>query len=81
MVSYNLVKRGLSLCNYTALIEMQINTLSFVLFFEDVTCHVYVGANKATKSQQTAGLLRGEDVAGVTLIASNDIPAEVINCI
>lgn len=40
---------------------------------------VYGAANKATKSQQTAGFLRGKDVASVTLIASNDIPAEVIN--
>lgn len=53
--------------------------LPFGFFFEDGTFTVCCGANKTTTSQQTAGFLPGEDVARVTVIASNDIPAEVIN--
>lgn len=53
--------------------------LPFGFIPEDVTFRVYGGANKAATSRQTAGFLPGEDVASVTLIVSNDIPAEVIN--
>lgn len=60
--------------------ENQLNTPPFGLFFEDVTFPVYDGADVATTSQQTAGFLPGGDVARVTLIVSNDIPAEIINC-
>lgn len=59
--------------------ENQLNILLFKLFFEDITFPVYAGTDKATTSKQTTGFLPGEDVSRVTLIASNDIPAEVIN--
>lgn len=53
--------------------------LPFGLFFEDITSFINEGANKATMSHIPAGFLPEEDVTRVILIASNDIPAEVIN--
>jgi len=66
------VKMAPSGCHHYALIEMKLHEQPFGFLFKDG------GANKATKWRQAAGFLRGEGVASVLLIASNDIPAEVI---
>lgn len=59
--------------------EKSTKYVAICFFFEDGTFTVCCGANKTTTSQQTAGFLPGEDVARVNVIASDDIPAEVIN--